>query len=224
MDFELMAESLPKLLKATELTLLLVGITICFGLILSFLVAFLRLSPKKYFKWPAYAYIFFFRGSPLLVQLFLIYYGLSQFEFVRDSFLWPLFRQPLLCALLAFCLNTAAYTGELIRGTMEAVPAGQIEAGRAIGMSKWLLFRRIILPQGIRIALPAYSNEVIYTIKDSSLACTVTLLELTGTARNIIARTYEPIEIFLMTACIYLFFVFIATRIFKLVEKRLFHP
>nr|WP_319492999.1 ABC transporter permease subunit [uncultured Desulfobacter sp.] len=125
------------------------------------------------------------------------------------------------CALIAFCLNTAAYTGEVLRGAIEAVPAGQVEAGRAMGMSGWMLLKRIVAPQAVRIALPAYSNEFIYTIKDSSLASTVTLLELTGMARNIVARTYEPIEIFLVSACIYLFLVFIATQAFKWVETRL---
>lgn len=221
MDFELIIDALPKLLKATEMTLVLVGITAVAGFILAFVVAMLRVSPKRYLRWPAYGYIFFFRGSPLLVQLFLIYYGLAQFEWVRDSFLWPLLRQPMWCALLAFCLNTAAYTGEVLRGAIEAVPAGQVEAGRAMGMSGWMLFKRIIAPQAVRIALPAYSNEFIYTIKDSSLASTVTLLELTGMARNIVARTYKPIEIFLATACIYLFLVFIATQAFKWFEKRL---
>jgi His/Glu/Gln/Arg/opine family amino acid ABC transporter permease subunit len=195
--------------------------TAVIGLILAFGVAMLRVSKKRYLRWPAYGYIFFFRGSPLLVQLFLIYYGLAQFEWVRDSVLWPLLRQPMWCALLAFCLNTAAYTGEVLRGAIEAVPAGQVEAGRAMGMSGWMLFKRIVAPQAIRIALPAYSNEFIYTIKDSSLASTVTLLELTGMARNIVARTYKPIEIFLVTACIYLFLVFISTQAFKWVEKRL---
>ncbi|WP_320172378.1 ABC transporter permease subunit [Maridesulfovibrio sp.] len=218
MDFELMMKSIPKLLAATELTLLLVGLTLVLGLALSLVVAFLRVSRKKYFRWPAYAYIFFFRGSPLLVQLFLIYYGLPQLECVRDSFIWPLLRQPLLCALLAFCLNTAAYTGELLRGAIEAVPAGQIEAGMCLGMSRWQIFRKIVLPQAIRIGLPAYSNEVVYTIKDSSLASVVTLLELTGMARNIVARTYKPIEIFLLTACIYLILVFVATRLLRMVE------
>lgn len=224
MDFALMAESLPKLLKATELTLLLVGMTIVLGLALSVVVALLRVSPRKYLRWPAIGYIFFFRGSPLLVQLFLIYYGLSQLEIVRDSFFWPVFQHPFWCALLAFCLNTAAYTGEVLRGAMEGVPAGQIEAGRAMGMSRWTLYRRIVLPQAIRIALPAYGNEVVYTIKDSSLASTVTILELTGVSKNIVASTYKPVEIFLLAAGIYLTLVFIATRMLNLWEKRLQRP
>jgi len=224
MDFSLMLTALPKLLKATELTLLLVGMTVVLGLALSFVVALMRVSPRWYWRWPAYGYIFFFRGSPLLVQLFLMYYGLSQFAAVRESLFWPILRQPLWCALLAFCLNTAAYTGELLRGAIEAVPVGQIEAGRAMGMSRWMLYRRIILPQAIRIALPAYSNEVIYTIKDSSLASVVTLLELTGMARNLVAKTYKPLEIFLLAGGIYLLLVFLATRVFRWVEKRLATP
>lgn len=221
MDFGLMLDSIPRLLMATQLTLILVGSTLVMGLALSLVVAWMRVSPNKYFRWPAYGYVFFFRGSPLLVQLFLIYYGLPQLECVRDSFMWPLLRHPLVCALLAFCLNTAAYTGELLRGAIEAVPTGQIEAGRSLGLSRWQLFSRIILPQAARIALPAYTNEVVYTIKDSSLASVVSLLELTGMARNIMARTYKPIEIFLLSACIYLLMVFIATRVLHKVERLL---
>lgn len=224
MDFALMWESLPQLLRATQLTLLLVGVTLVCGLGLSLIIAFLRVSPKKCFRWPAYCYIFVFRGSPLMVQIFLIYYGLPQLECIRDSFLWPLLRQPLLCVLLAFCLNTAAYTGEILRGAIEAVPAEQVEAGLSLGMSGWQLFKKIVLPLAVRIGLPAYSNEVVYTIKDSSLASIVTLLELTGMARNIVARTYRPIEIFCLAACIYLVLVFVATQFLKKIERRLQIP
>jgi polar amino acid transport system permease protein len=221
MDMELIFDSFPILLEATRLTLLLVGADIVLGLVLAFVVALCRVSKNKCLRWPSYGFVFFFRGTPLLVQLFLVYYGLSQFEWIRASFFWPILKDPFWCALITFSLNGAAYTGELLRGAIEAVPAGQIEAGQAMAMSRFTLFRRIILPQAIRIALPGYSNEIVYTIKDSSLASAVTLLELTGMSRNIVARTYKPIEIFLAAACIYLVLVFIATRISGIAEYRL---
>lgn len=221
MDVELIIDALPKLLHATELTLLLVALDLSLGIIFALIVALCRVSKNPFLRWPAYGYIFFFRGTPLLVQIFLVYYGLSQFAWIRESFLWPMLRQPFWCVLIAFWMNGAGYIGELLRGAIEAVPSGQIEAGKAMGMSRVTLYRRIILPQAIRIALPAYSNEIVYTIKDSSLASTVTLMELTGVARNMVARTYKPIEIFIVAACIYLCLVFVATRISKYVERRL---
>lgn len=221
MDFGLIVDALPKLIHATGLTLLIVALDLSLGIVFAFIVALCRVSKNPLLRWPAYGYIFFFRGTPLLVQIFLVYYGLSQFAWIRDSFAWPILRQPFWCCLIAFWLNGGGYIGELLRGAIEAVPAGQIEAGNAMGMSRFTLYRRIILPQAIRIALPAYSNEIVYTIKDSSLASTVTLLELTGMARNIVARTYKPIEIFLLAAGIYLLLVFVATRVSKYVERRL---
>nr|WP_321400814.1 ABC transporter permease [uncultured Desulfobacter sp.] len=221
MDFTLMIDSLPKLLNASGMTLLLVSMDLCLGIIFAVAVALCRVSKNPLLRKPAYVFIFFVRGTPLLVQIFLIYYGLSQFEWIRESFLWPVLREPFWCALIAFWMNGAGYIGELFRGAIEAVPKGQIEAGLAMGMTRFTLYRRIILPQAIRIALPAYSNEIVYTIKDSSLASTITLLELTGMARNMVARTYKPVEIFMVAACIYLIMVFVATRLAKYVERRL---
>ena len=145
-----------------------------------------------------------FRGTPLLVQIFLIYYGLGQFEAIRDSFLWTFFREPFWCAILALTLNTGAYTSEIIRGGIQSVPFAQIEAARACGMGRLLLFRRIVLPLAIRQALPAYGNEIILMVKASSLASTITLMEVTGIARGIIAKTFAPVEIFIVAGAIYL--------------------
>jgi len=221
MDFELIIESLPDLLLGAAVTFKLVGLAMILGLVLAVPLALARISKRIWLRGPAYAYIFFFRGTPLLVQIFIVYYGLSQFSEVRESFLWPVLSQAYWCSVIAFTLNTAAYTGEILRGAVQAVPHGQIEAGLSVGMSRLLLLRRIIGPQAARLALPAYSNEFIILMKASSLASTVTLLEITGMTRNIIAETYKPLELFFLAACLYLFLTFVVTRAFKLVERRL---
>jgi len=221
MDFELMGQSLPQLLKGTLLTLELVGLALVIGMAVAVPIALLRVSKRRWLMLPAYGYIFFFRGTPLLVQFFLVYYGLSQFTFIRESILWTVLREPYWCSIIALTINTSAYTGEVLRGAIQAVSRGQIEAGLALGMSSWQLLRRIIGPQALRLALPGYSNEVILLVKSSALASTVTLLELTGVTRNIIAVTFKPVELYLLAGGIYLVMTFMATRVFVFVEYRL---
>lgn len=221
MNFQLMWESVPKLLGGLVLTLELVGLSLFLGFFVAIGMALLRLSPYRPLAGLAYAYVFVFRGTPLLVQIFLIYYGLGQFEAIRESFLWTFFREPFWCAILAFTLNTGAYTSEIIRGGIQSVPWGQIEAARACGMSGPLLFRRIVFPIAIRQALPAYGNEIILMVKASSLASTITLLEVTGIARGIISRTFSPVEIFIVAGAIYLAINFVVTRAIRHLEWRL---
>jgi octopine/nopaline transport system permease protein len=221
MNFQLMWESVPPLLGGLVLTMELVLLSLLLGAILAIGVALMRVSPYPPVAALAYAYVFVFRGTPLLVQIFLIYYGLGQFEAIRESFLWTFFREPFWCAILALTLNTAAYTGEIIRGGIQSVPWGQIEAARACGMSRFLMFRRIIFPIAIRQALPAYGNEVILMVKSSSLASTITLLEVTGIARGIISRTFAPVEIFIVAGAIYLSINFLVTRAIRYAEWRL---
>jgi len=221
MNFALMWESLPKLLGGLVLTLELVALSLILGIFLAIGIALLRLSSSHLASGFAYGYAFVFRGTPLLVQIFLIYYGLGQFEAVRDSFLWTFFREPFWCAILALTLNTAAYTSEIIRGGIQSVPWGQVEAARACGMSRLLLYRRIVLPIALRQALPAYGNEVILMVKSSSLASTITLLEVTGIARGIIAQTFAPVEIFIVAGAIYLAINFLVSRAIRYAEWRL---
>jgi polar amino acid transport system permease protein len=221
MSVEVLAANLPKLLSGTLLTLELLVLALVAGAALALPAALMRVSERGWLRVPAYVYIFFFRGTPLLVQIFLVYYGLGQFEAVRQSALWPVLREPFWCAIIAFALNTGAYTAEILRGAIMAVPAGEVEAARAFGMSPALAYRRIILPRAMRIALPAYGNEVILMLKGSALASTITLLDLTGMARTIIARTYMPVEIFLAAGAIYLAITFVFTRLFALAERRL---
>lgn len=218
MNISVMIDSIPALLSGAALTLKLVGLAVVIGFVIAVLVALARLSRSPFLWAPAYGFVFFFRGTPLLVQVFLIYYGLSQFSAVRASALWVILREPFWCALIAFSLNTAAYTAEIVRGAIQAVPRGQIEAGMAIGMSRLTRMWRIVMPQAVRIGLPAYGNEVILLIKASSLASTITLLDLTGVARTISAVNYMPVELLTMAALIYLTMTFVVTRLFKLAE------
>ena len=221
MNFEVIVENFPRLLEGLVVTIELVVLALLLGMILALPIALMRVSSSWWLRNTAFSYIFFFRGTPLLVQIFLVYYGLGQFEAVRESFMWPILRQPFWCAIIAFSLNTGAYTAEILRGAIEAVPAGQIEAAKAYGMSQPLTYRRIILPQAIRIGMPAYGNEVILMLKGSALASTITLLDLTGMARTIIARTYMPVEIFLAAGVLYLCLTFAFTRAYRVLERRL---
>ena len=178
-----------------------------------------RSSKLWYVRSLPYAYIFFFRGTPLLIQLFLVYYGLGQFEAVRESVLWPYLRSPFWCAVITMTLHTAAYIAEILRGAIQAIPPGEIEAARALGMSRFKTLVHIVMPRAARIGLPAYSNEVILMLKASSLASTVTLLELTGMTRTIIARTYQTVDMFLIAGMIYLVMSFVLIQGFKLLER-----
>jgi octopine/nopaline transport system permease protein len=220
-NLQLMWESIPQLLGGLVLTLELVLLSLLLGFFLAIGIALMRLSPYRPLSAFAYAYVFVFRSTPLLVQIFLIYYGLGQFEALRDSFLWTFFREPFWCAILAFTLNTGAYTSEIFRGGIEAVPYGQVEAARACGMGRILMFRRIVFPVAIRQALPAYGNEVILMVKASSLASTITLMEVTGIARDIISTTYAVVDIFILAGAIYLTINFLLTRALRYVEWRL---
>jgi His/Glu/Gln/Arg/opine family amino acid ABC transporter permease subunit len=213
LDWALMWESVPDLLGGLVVTLELTLSSLLLGLVLALPLAALRTAQNPLLRLPALGYITFFRGTPLLVQIFLIYYGLGQFEWLRAPPLWPLLREASWCAVAAFSLNTAAYTGEILRGALEAVPRGEIEAARSLGMSRLLVFRLIALPRAVQIALPAYGNEAILVIKSSSLASTITLLDITGVARSLVAHTYAPYEIFLVAGALYLALTFVVTRL-----------
>ncbi|HTO19996.1 MAG TPA: ABC transporter permease [Pseudomonas sp.] len=219
MNWDVIVQYLPRLLDGAVLTLQLVAISVLAGLILALPMGVARASQNLYVRALPYAYIFFFRGTPLLVQLFLVYYGMAQFEVVRQSALWPYLRDPYWCAIITMTLHTAAYIAEIIRGAIQAVPPGEVEAARALGMSRTQTLLHVTLPRAIRIGLPAYSNEVILMLKASALASTITLVELTGAARTIIARTYLPVEFFFAAGVIYLIIAFLLVQGFKLLER-----
>ena len=219
MVWELFIKWLPKLIQGATLTLELTALSVIAGLIVAIPLGIARSSKLWYVRSLPYAYIFFFRGTPLLIQLFLVYYGLGQFEAVRDSVLWPYLRSPFWCAIITMTLHTAAYIAEILRGAIQAIPPGEIEAARALGMSRFKTLIHIVLPRAARIGLPAYSNEVILMLKASSLASTVTLLELTGMTRTIIARNYQTVDMFLAAGAIYLVMSFVLIQGFKLLER-----
>ena len=219
MVLELFLKWLPKLIQGATLTLELTALSVIAGLIVAIPLGIARSSRLWYVRSLPYAYIFFFRGTPLLIQLFLVYYGLSQFDVVRESVLWPYLRSPFWCAVITMTLHTAAYIAEILRGAIQAIPPGEIEAARALGMSRFKTMVHIVLPRAARIGLPAYSNEVILMLKASSLASTVTLLELTGMTRTIISRTYQTVDMFLIAGVIYLVMSFVLIQGFKLLER-----
>ena len=218
--FQLALDSAPFLLKGAYYTVILSLGGMFFGLLLGFGLALMRLSRFKLLSWTARVYVSFFRGTPLLVQLFLIYYGLAQFEVIRDSFMWPLLSSATFCACLAFAINTSAYTAEIIAGSLRATPNGEIEAAKAMGMSRSKMYRRILLPSAIRRALPQYSNEVIMMLQTTSLASIVTLIDITGAARTVNAQYYLPFEAYITAGVFYLCLTFILVRLFKLAERR----
>ena len=219
MEWEVILKWLPKLIQGATLTLELTALSVIAGLIVAIPLGIARSSSLWYVRSLPYAYIFFFRGTPLLIQLFLVYYGLSQFDVVRESVLWPYLRSPFWCAVITMTLHTAAYIAEILRGAIQAIPPGEIEAARALGMSRFKTLVHIVLPRAARIGLPAYSNEVILMLKASSLASTVTLLELTGMTRTIISRTYQTVDMFLIAGVIYLVMSFVLIQGFKLLER-----
>ncbi|WP_460319922.1 ABC transporter permease [Pseudomonas ogarae] len=219
MNWDVIIKWLPKLAQGATLTLELVAIAVIAGLLLAIPLGIARSSRLWQVRALPYAYIFFFRGTPLLVQLFLVYYGLAQFDAVRSSAMWPYLRDPFWCATATMTLHTAAYIAEILRGAIQAIPKGEIEAARALGMSRSKALLYIVLPRAARIGLPAYSNEVILMLKASALASTVTLLELTGMARTIIARTYLPVEIFFAAGMFYLLMSFLLVQGFKQLER-----
>ena len=220
MDLELMASSFPKLLNATLVTLKLLSLSLIFGLILGLFFAILRLSKNIFLNKFSYFYSYVFRGTPLLVQIFIIYFGLGQIEFLRSSFLWIILKEPYWCAIIAFSLNTGAYTSEILRSAFETINKGFIEAGDSLGISKKIIFYKILIPIAIRQSLPAYGNEIILMLKGTSLASTVTLMDLTGVAKYIISTTFKPIEVFIVAGGIYLFMTFIIHNFIRYLEKK----
>ena len=219
-DLQFLAEVMSRLLPGLPLTLLLAALSVAVGAVLALLLALLRAS-SRIGAAVVGAYVFVLRGSPLLVQLFLVYYGLSQFPALRSSILWPFLRQPFWCAVLTLSLNTAAYGSEVIRGGLRAVPPGPVEAARALGLSGVRLYRLVVLPLALRQALPAYGNEVIIMVKSTALASVVTLMELTGIAHNIIGETFRAFEVFLCAGAIYLALNSLIARGVTLLERRL---
>ena len=220
MDISLIVTSLPKLLSAAVITLKLLSLSLFFGIFIGLIFAILRLNKNPIINKFAYGYSYVFRGTPLLVQIFIIYYGLGQIEYFRSTFLWVVFKEPYWCAIIAFALNTGAYTSEILRSAFQTIKPGIIEAGKSLGISNKIIFYKIQIPVAIRQSLPAYGNEIILMMKGTSLASTVTLMDITGVAKHIVSTTYKPLEIFLLAGAIYLFMTFLIHNFIKYLEKK----
>lgn len=206
--------------KGLVITLELLIVSTALAMVLAVPLAIARLSANPFLRWPAVAYSAFFRGTPLLVQIFLFYYGLSQFPEIRQSFAWPVLREAFPCAQVALTLNMTAYVAEVVRGGIMAVPAGEKEAALSVGMGPVLMYRRIILPRAFRLMLPALSNEVAIQLKSTSLACTITLLDVTGVGRRLAAASYTTGPL-IAAGVIYMILALLIGRVFKLAEGRL---
>jgi len=220
MDLDFALEHFPRLLKAAKLTIELTLLSLFFGIFVGVFFAILRTSKNKILFYISYYYSYVLRGTPLLVQIFIIYFGLAQLEWVRESFLWVFLKEPYSCAILAFTLNTGAYSSEIFRSAFETVNKGIVEAADGLGLSKINTFFKIKLPIAIRQSLPAYGNEMILMLKGTSLASTVTLLDLTGVAKHIISTTFRPVEVFIVAGSIYLIMTFIIHNFIKFLEKK----
>ncbi len=221
MRFELMYESFFKIVEGIPLTLQVVSISTILGIFLAVAVALMRISGNRLMSLPAYYFVYLIRGTPLLLQLYFVYYGLSQFEVIRESILWPILKEPYWCGIITLTISTGAYSSEIIRGGILSVSKNYIEASGALGLSQIKTFILITLPITVRQALPAYGNELILMVKASSLISIVTLMEITGIARTIISKTYAPVEIFLVAGSIYLVINFIIVMFVNLAERRL---
>lgn len=222
MEFSIIFDNIGIYFEGLKNTLILVSLSLIIGLVCAVPLAVLRTSKNIFISGPIRPFVYFFRGTPLLVQMFLIYYGMGQFEPIKASFLWVFFKEAYFCALFAFTLNTCAYTTEIIRGAIENTPHGEVEAAKAAGMSYFLRFRRIILPSAFRRALPSYGNEIIFMLHGSSLASVITIIDITGAARIVNSRFYSPYEAFLTAALFYMSITFLIVWLIKKLEFRWF--
>ena len=220
-DPEKFAKYGPRFLSGLGVTLMLVSISIVLGALLSLPIAFARMSKNKLWSWLAYGYVYFFRGTPLLAQLFLIYYGLGSFRPQLEAVgLWWFFRDAWNCALFAFTLNTAAYQAEILRGAIGSVPRGQREGAAALGLPERVAFWKIILPQAMIVALRPYGNEIILMIKGSAIVAIVTVFDLMGETRYAFSRTFD-FQMYIWAAILYLIMVEILRNIWSMLEARL---
>ena len=209
-----------RLIDGAVVTVKLVALACILGLALAVPLALARRSNRRWLSVPAYLYVYFFRGTPLIVQLALLYYGLAQFEAVRESPFWIVLGDAEYCGLLGLTLNTTAYVAEILRGGIAAVPRGELEAAEACGMSRMTANRRIVLPRAMRIAWPAYGNEVILLLKGSALVSTITVYDLMGETRSVFSRGYDD-AIYLYAAALYLTLTLVFTGGFRLGERRM---
>lgn len=220
LDLDVIRQSLPEFGRGVLMSMQLLALCLVTGFVLSVPLAMARISSRRSLAWPVWLFTYVIRGTPLLVQIFIVYYGLAQFPAVRDSALWPLLREAWFCAWLAFSINTLAYTTEIIAGALKATPAGEVEAARAYGLGGWRLYQRILLPSALRRAIPQYGNEVVSLMHATSIASTVTLVDVTRVARDVYANHLLPVEAFGTAAVIYFALTFTMVGGFRCLERR----
>ncbi len=220
MDWKIILDSLPLYVGGIRTTLVLLVISLASSFLLAIPLAIARVSANQWISKPVWVYTYVLRGTPLLVQLFIIYHGLAQFEAVRESMAWVLLKNAWFCAWLAFTLNSTAYTTEIFAGALKATTVGEIEAARSYGLGGFKLYSRILLPSALRRALPQYSNEVVGLMHATAIASTVTLVDITRVARDVNANHLLVTESFGVAAVIYFLLTFTLVGIFKLLERR----
>jgi len=220
MDFAVIIDNLPLYLSGLRVTVELLILSLLCGLMLAVPFGVAAASKRAGVKALPRGFIYFMRGTPLLVQVYLIYHGAAQFDFLRESLLWVVFKEAYWCALIGFSLNTAGYTAEIIRGAILQTPRGEIEAARACGMRPAAVLRRVVLPSAFRRALPAYGNEVIFMLHGTVIAGVITLVDLFGAAKIVNARHFVPFESFIAAGFFYLCLTFLIVRLFKGMERK----
>jgi arginine/ornithine transport system permease protein len=218
-DWSVVIGSLPDFFAGLKVTLVLLAISLATGLLLSVPLAVARVSANPLIAKPVWLFTYVIRGTPLLVQLFIVYYGFAQIDLIRHSAAWDLFREAWFCAWFAFSINTTAYTTEIIAGALRATPLGEVEAAKSLGMSTFDLYRRILLPSAFRRALPQYSNEAVGMMHATAIASTVTLVDLTRVARDVYANHLATVEAFGTVAVFYFVLTFSLIGLFRLAER-----
>ena len=221
MDIEFIQRIVGNLLDGLVMTVIIVVASMICGNLLAVPVAMARVSQSAFWWVPAYVYILFMRGTPLIVQMYIIYYGLGQFPEIRKSFLWPVLRDPVWCAIISLSLNTAAYSGEILRGSIQAVPKGMTEAAKALGLRDRLVFFLIVLPTAVRQSLPALANETVLLLKASAIVFTITVRDIMGEVNIIRSQTFRVYEPLVTAAFLYLILTFLIVQGFAFAERRL---
>ncbi|AUT71428.1 MULTISPECIES: ABC transporter permease [Paraburkholderia] len=225
MTYEQLGQLFASYASGLWVTVQLTVFSLVLGLLIAIPLAVLRVSPNRIVSGPVAVYTWFMRGTPLLAQLMIVYYGFGQFQWMQDAWqrgtpILSLLRDPYDCALIALTANTCAYTTEILAGALRATPYGEIEAARAYGMSQLTTWRRILLPSALRRFIPAYSNEVILMLHGTSLVSAITIVDLTGVARDFYANYYAPFEAFISVGTVYFGLTTIITLLVRLTERR----
>jgi polar amino acid transport system permease protein len=224
MDWSWVVTYFPALVWGFVVTIELLVLSMVFGMVLAVPIGLVQVTGPWFLSIPARTFCTIIRGTPLLIQVWLLYYGLgSLFPMIpeiRHSFLWPVLREGFFYAVLAFTLSTAGYEGEVMRGALAGVPRGEIEAARAFGMSPFQVVTRVWLPRAIRMVLPTLAGETVLQLKSTPLAATITVMDLFGVANMIRQDTYRIYEPLLLVAAIYILLTFIITRVFRIVEEQ----